>query len=264
MIGPTKLYDSSGNFTMQFVGTAAELANVPVGVWVPKEGDIWYDTTAKTLKIYKDGSWDNPYPLTNGVDLKGNGGIEGVITWNDDDGTIDIGLPGGQVNLQVGQEMLVRVTNDTAIDIPDGTPVYISDASGTNIKVKPADADFDEAVGLRTFAVTTELIEGSQKGYVTTQGFVRDIDTSFAVAAGLPAYLKVGGGFTTTPPDAPDIAYLMGIVTIAHAESGELYVIQTSLPNLVSLSDVLITNLQDGQVLQWEAASSVWKNVTLT
>jgi len=187
-----------------------------------------------------------------------DGQKEGRLQWNVDDGTLEVGMPGGAVNLQIGQEMLVRVTNDTGSQIDNGTPVYISSASGTNIKVTPADADFAGGIGLRTFAVATEDIAGNQKGYVATQGFVRDIDTSFAAVAGLPAYLAVGGGLTTTKPTAPDISYLVGIVTIAHASNGELYVIQTSIPNLSSLSDVSTAGLVDATPLQWDSGENIW------
>jgi hypothetical protein len=190
-----------------------------------------------------------------------DGQEEGRLQWNSDDGTLEVGMPGGSVNLQIGQEMLVRVTNDTVNLIPNGTPVYVSSATGTNIKITPADADFVGGVGLRTFAVTTEDIPGSQKGYVVTQGFVRDIDTTFAVAAGLPVYLEVGGGFTTTAPIAPNITYLVGVVTIANsANGGEIYVIQTSIPNLNSLSDVDVDSISDTDKLVWNASNTRWEN----
>jgi hypothetical protein len=191
-----------------------------------------------------------------------NGSAEGRLQWNTDDGTLEVGMPGGNVNLQIGQEMLVRVTNDTASQIDNGTPVYISGATGSNILVAPADADFAGGVGFRTFAVATEDIAASQKGFVTTEGFVRDIDTSFAVAAGLPAYVAVGGGFTTTAPTAPDITHLVGIVTIAHATAGEIYVFQTSIPNLNSLSDVSTSGISNNQILKWDSAADVYKNTT--
>lgn len=195
------------------------------------------------------------FDLLDGADT-----AEGRLQWNPDDGTLDLGMPGGVANLQLGQEMLVRATNDTGTQIDNGTPVYISSASGTNIKVTPANADFAGGIGLRTFAVATEDIAGNQKGYITTQGFVRDIDTSFAVAAGMPAYLAVGGGFTTTKPTAPNISYLVGIVTIAHASAGELYVIQTSIPNINSLSDVLISSISNAEILAWNNSDSRWEN----
>lgn len=57
MINPKKCYNDSGTFGLTFKGTAAELAAVPDGIWVPAEGDIWYDTTNDVLKIYSGSAW---------------------------------------------------------------------------------------------------------------------------------------------------------------------------------------------------------------
>jgi hypothetical protein len=40
----------------------------------------------------------------------GTAGV-GVMRWNDTDGTVDLGLKGGNVTLQIGQEQVVRVVN---------------------------------------------------------------------------------------------------------------------------------------------------------
>jgi hypothetical protein len=180
--------------------------------------------------------------------------------WNEDDGTLNLGMPGGEVNLQIGQEMLARVKNDTVSQIDNGTPVYISGADGTNITIAPADADFDLGLAFRTFAVTTEDIPAGQQGYVTTQGFVRDIDTSAAASVGVPFYLAVGGGFTSTIPTAPDVTVFMAFVTRKSATVGEIYVIITSIPNLNSLSDVEHTSLADKDTLAWDATDNRWEN----
>ena len=37
---------------------------------------------------------------------------EGLMYWNSDDGTLNLGMPGGNVNLQIGQEGLLRVRNE--------------------------------------------------------------------------------------------------------------------------------------------------------
>ena len=37
---------------------------------------------------------------------------EARVSWNGDDGTMQVGMPGGNVNLQVGQEILVRAKNN--------------------------------------------------------------------------------------------------------------------------------------------------------
>jgi hypothetical protein len=79
--------------------------------------------------------------------------------------------------------------------------------------VKKADAVFAAGLGFRTIGVATEDILSGQKGYVTTQGFVRGIDTTAFPVAGVPAYLAPGGGLQAAPPTPPDITYLVGIVT---------------------------------------------------
>lgn len=55
---------------------------------------------------------------------------EGRMYWNSDDGTVNIGMPGGNVSLQVGQEQLLRVHNSSGVDILNGQAVYISGAFG--------------------------------------------------------------------------------------------------------------------------------------
>ena len=55
------------------------------------------------------GSW---FQLSDGT-----GTNVGRLSWNDTDGTADLGLKGGNVTLQVGQEQLVRVVNKTATNI---------------------------------------------------------------------------------------------------------------------------------------------------
>jgi len=184
---------------------------------------------------------------------------EGVAYWNIDDGTLNIGMPGGNVNLQVGQEMTIRVTNGLGVQIDNGVPVYISGASGNNIIVGLADADFATGVGFRTIAVATENITAGQKGYVTTEGMVRDFKTDGFSAEGAPLYLASGGGFTETPPSAPDVTVFCGIVTRKHADVGSIYVKIISIPNLNSLSDVQ-GSVADNDMLQWDAATSTWDN----
>jgi len=57
MINPQKCYNDSGTFGLTFKGTAAELAAVPDGIWVPAEGDLWFDTTNDVWKTYSGSAW---------------------------------------------------------------------------------------------------------------------------------------------------------------------------------------------------------------
>ena len=272
MITPSKLYDDSGSFGLIFKGTPEQMATLPSSSWDVSEGDYWYNIEDGTINIYNGTSWSGDVKLGGKLDLTGNiisfnnaESPEGDFYYDITTGTLNLVMQGGDVTQQVGEEFVKRVKNVTSEDIPDGTPVYISGSQGGRLTVAPADASFTEGIAFRTYAITTELIPstGSQLGYVTKFGVVRGIDTTLASVAGLPFYLAVGGGFAITPPTSPDVTILLGVVEKRSEEEGELEVHIVAIPNLNSLSDVLITNLQDGQVLQWDAASSVWKNVTL-
>jgi hypothetical protein len=160
----------------------------------------------------------------------------------------------------MGLEEVIRVTNNSGGDLLNGTPAYISGATGTNPTIDEADADFALGVGLRTVGLLTEDIADGQKGYVTTSGYVRDIDTSMFATEGMPVYLAAGGGFSTAPPNAPDATYLLGIVIRKHATEGIVLVNLHSLPYLKDLSDMLFTDLTDDDLLQWNSAANVWYN----
>ena len=207
--------------------------------------------------IYDLGYLD--FNLVNGIPA-----AEGRVIWNDEDGTLNLGLKGGVVNLQIGQEQVIRGTNDSGGELTNGTPAYISGSTGANVKIGAADADFATGVGFRTIGLATENIADGQKGYVTTVGLVRDIDTDMFAAVGMPVYLAKGGGFATAPPTAPDITVILGVVVRKHATEGIVLVLPTSIPNLSSLSDVLLAALANDQLLKWDSAANVFKNTTPT
>lgn len=193
-----------------------------------------------------------------------DGSYEGRMQWNTDDGVPEIGLPGGVVNLQIGQEMLDRAINDEGATINNGEVVFISGAAGNFSKVQtPIATNPNEAP--RTYAVATEDILNNQKGYVTLIGKVRDINTSGGAESWVDGdiiYLSdsVEGGTTKIRPTPPDIGVIIGVVLRAHATEGVLGVNPVVIQRVSLSSDVIITNIQDGDVLTWNAASGVWIN----
>lgn len=147
---------------------------------------------------------------------------EGRLFWNDDDGTLNLGMPGGNVVLQIGQEILIRVKNTSGDTILNGTPVYVSGASGTNIEIDVADAS-DQDNNRKTLAVATEDIGKNQNGYVTAFGFVRDIDTS-DFDEGDALYIADGGGLTEIRPELPLGVVRVGYCVRSNSEDGEIFV----------------------------------------
>lgn len=125
-----------------------------------------------------------------------------AIVWNDEAGTYEFVLKGGNVTLQIGQEQNVRVKNDTGATLTNGTVVYPTGSDGVNKTVAKAQAN-SEATSTQTFGVLTEDIANGQKGFVTTFGLVHDLDTS-ALTEGQAVWLSpdVAGGLTSVKPSA--------------------------------------------------------------
>lgn len=144
------------------------------------EGRIWYDNVKKAVTYYND--------------------------------TADV-----QVNL--GQELLIRVINNTGNTITNGTVVYPSGTTSLGeIEIDLANAAFKEKC--RLVAMATEDIEDGEIGYVTRLGQVSGIDTS-AFSVGQIAYLSTTDGqITTTSPDDGAYTIAIGFVKCVHVSTG--------------------------------------------
>lgn len=143
---------------------------------------------------------------------------EGRLQWDADNGTLQLGLPGGVSVLQLGQELQFRAKCDEAGGITNGQVVYVSDATGGNPLIKPATAA-TYAIASRIFGMATEPIAYNHFGYVTFFGLVRDIDTS-ALAEGDPVYLLADGSLSNTAPATPTPQVFVGITLRSHATEG--------------------------------------------
>ena len=179
------------------------------------------------------------------------------LMWDDGDGTFTFGLKGGNVNLQIGQESVALVYNDTASTITNGQVVAVSGAQGQRPAVVLADAD-SEALSAATLGVATESIASGAEGYVATFGLVRGFNTS-AFTAGDPVYLsQTPGGITNVRPTAPAHTVFIGWVVKVNAASGELFLNINNGWELDELHNVLITNPLSGQALVYNG--TVWEN----
>lgn len=192
---------------------------------------------------------------------------EGRLYWNATDGTLNIGMPGGEVTNQIGQEVLLprRVKNDTGADMKNGQLVYISGGDGTNANVTLAKADA-EATSAATIAMLTEDIDDNHSGYAVILGLARGsatqpIDTS-AGAPGTVVYLSpaTAGAFTITKPVAPNHMVVVGTIFRQHATEGSIIVHIENGFELDELHDVLITGIAQNDFLVRGAAT--WQNLT--
>ena len=124
-------------------------------------------------------------------------------------------------SVNIGQEVNVRVRNESGSAIPNGSVVRINGSSGTVPTVVLAQAN--NITNARVFAVTTQTIANNAFGYATIIGRVKNFNTS-SYTAGDFLYLStsVAGGLTSTRPSAPNYAMPIGTVLRSHATQGEI------------------------------------------
>jgi len=198
-----------------------------------------------------------------------NAGAIGRLKWNDTDGTLDLGLKGGNVTLQIGQEEVVRVVNKTGVNLTEAgyQVVRLDGAQGGRVKVVLAKGDAD-GNSLDTLGIVTENIAVNQEGFVTTTGLVRGINTTGNLqgetwADGDALYLSPStlGGLTKTPPLAPSHSVRMGYVVQSNPSQGSIYVKVDNGYELDELHNVYINSasLAYGDLLMRDG-NSVWVN----
>jgi hypothetical protein len=191
----------------------------------------------------------------------------GRVYFNNDDGALTVYNEEADIALQVGQENWTKVRNNTGALIPNGTVVRINGAQGDRPTITPAASlAVSGAVNLisQILGVATHDIEDSSFGFVTTQGFVRGLNTS-AYSNGDTLFVSSSAGkFTKTPPSAPYEIIPVGIVTKAGpGGSGIIYVAVQQPLDFSDLSSVKVEgNYTHGDLLVYSGsgAGGVWRH----
>jgi hypothetical protein len=209
-------------------------------------------------------------PLTNNeVDANfTNLNTNKVETLTSTDGSVTFSGTGATRDLSVAiaastNNVVCQVRNTTGATLTKGTVVYISGATGQIPTVSKALASGD-ATSAQTLGMVTADIANSTNGNVTIIGLITNIDTS-AYTDGAQLYLSgtTAGALTATKPSAPTHLVYVAVVEYAHATQGKVFVKVQNGYELNEIHDVAITSVADAQVLQYESASSLWKNKTL-
>ena len=152
-----------------------------------------------------------------------------------------------------------------AESITKGQAVYISSANGTNMLVSKA-SNAAEPTSSKTVGLLTSTLSTNGVGNVISEGLLAGLNTSTATA-GDPVWLGTAGNLIyglSGKPVAPAHLVFIGIVTRAHATQGEIFVKVQNGFELEELHNVAITSVANKQVLQYDSATSLWKNTTIS
>lgn len=197
----------------------------------------------------------------------------GKLTWNNTDGTLDLGLKGGNVTLQIGQETVARVVNKTGTNITlleaNYQAVRVTGAVGQRPKVDLALANND-LNSATTLGLVTETILNNDEGFINTSGQVREINTTGSLQGetwldGDVLYLSgtVAGQITNIKPFAPIHTVIIGFVEYAHAIHGKIFVKVNNGYELEELHNVNAIAPNNNEVLTYDTPTLLWKPKTV-
>lgn len=202
--------------------------------------------------------------LTSGV---------GELVWNDVDGTLDLGLKGGNVTLQIGQESVTRVVNKTGANLLESQYRVVrirstaeGGSQGQRLAIVLAQANNDPN-SVDTLGIVTENITVNQEGFITTSGIVRGINTTGSLQGetwvdGDVLYLSptTPGVLTKVKPIAPQHTIIVGFVIYSHAIQGKIYVKVDNGYEIDELHNIKITDVANNNVLKYNGTLNVWEN----
>lgn len=151
---------------------------------------------------------------------------EGLLFYSDQNKAVSYYNDKEDVEINVGKEEVARAKNVSGETLPNGTPVYINGAQGANPTIDKA-SELTESAD-QTVGLTTEELDNNEIGYITTQGEVRNLDTS-DLTEGSQVYVNPNGGMQDTPPEYPNERTRVGVCTRSNPNNGTIFV--KTVPN---------------------------------
>ena len=153
------------------------------------EGALWYDSTQKALAYYND--------ISNNI-------------------------------LHIGQEVQLKVHNNTGSTIAKGAPVYVTSTSSGYSYPNVALAKADTLTTANVIGLANQAIPNGADGYITLSGLLTGANTgSFTVGDVL--YLSpysAGQLMNTLPPTG--YAVRVGVVSYSNTPNGTIYINQSN------------------------------------
>jgi hypothetical protein len=246
-----------GQFSVDAKGRLTAAANVPISITAGQvQGGFVTSLFGKqgviTSLSYAD--FDTTSSVTPAT---------GRLTWSPDNGTLDLGLSGGNVNALVGVDQHILVLNPTGTAMTKGQAVVASGSSGTRLSVTfglgNADSNTAETLGL-----VAEPISNNQQGHIITKGLLRAVDTN-AFNEGDILYISsvTRGALTNVRPIAPNHAVRIGyVIKKAGVADGIIYVDPLNGFELGELHDVYTSSVTANDFLVYDSVDGRWENYT--
>lgn len=207
--------------------------------------------------------------VTDYVDMRTTAPVANKVgrIWWGSTGTMNVGMGGGAITQQVGEEIFTYGKADSIINDVNVQLVYKTGTVGASgaLRFAPAVAgitDSDLFIG-----VATEPVSANAFCRVTSFGNVNNVNTSGSVYGETWAdnddiwYNPVTGGLTKTRPTAPGLKCKIG--TVLRAGSGSSGAFRVNIQEsrkLGDLSDVTVNSPRDLDLIQYNTANARWES----
>jgi hypothetical protein len=192
----------------------------------------------------------------------------GTVYWDDADSikTLNIVMEdSGEVIQHVGEETYYRVKASSTIT--KGQVVMITGTVGASGGLRGAPATGLTAVqGENVLGIATQDIANNNWGYITWFGEVKKVNTTGGVEAWIDGQIlyynpAVAGGLTKNIPTAPNPKVI--VAAVIHAATNGILFVRPTFGSVLGATDsnVEISGLAGGDLLQYDSSQSRWENV---
>jgi hypothetical protein len=259
--------------------TGVNLANLASDPETGTEGDLYFNTTKKAIRIYRNDVWTDlsesiEGDLTNITSISSPEFIEfdttfspsasltkGSLYWNEEDQTLDLSLE-NEITLQIGQEEhYPPVINNSGVQINRGELVMVTGIQGDKLSIAKAVADgttdFNYIIGVAAH----NILDGNDDATIIKFGYVGPVNTSsYEVGTVLYPNPAVPGGLTNILPDPP--GYKVPIAIVTKQGNGGKILVRMQPPSRLGSTDsnVYFDNLQDKDILTYNGEAELWFN----
>jgi hypothetical protein len=263
LTGQALVYNGTSwvNNTETYVGTVTSVnMSVPTGLTISGNPI----TTAGTLALGLASGYSIPTDANQSLwttaynDKINSAAVTGLATktltlTQQDGGTITASWDDAEAT-----RLVTEVYNSTGATLAKGTVVYINGGQGNLPTVTKAIASGD-ATSAQTYGVVQFDITNMNNGYVVVLGSLNNLDTQ-AYPVGTQLYLSGtnAGAWTSTKPYAPIHLVYVGIVVRSHPTQGVVEVRIQNGYEMDELHDVSAQNPNNGDILQYVAATDLW------
>jgi hypothetical protein len=166
------------------------------------------------------------------------------------------------VTLRIGQQLVLRVRNNTASQINKGKIVEVSGSAGSSDVLYIHTASWENDLNsANTIGMVMENIAAGTTGYIILNGVLNGIDTS-AFNAGDMLYLSSSGNYTNVRPSVPYHEVRLGHVARAQINNGSAFIRIQNGYELDELHDVDAPSASHGDLLMKSGSNngSQWIN----